>query len=140
MAGEIIAAAHVNGHLNESGDFNSMSRRRRNLPYLRGRGRPARLLGRRAAGAVQRHAARPGDIGDRSRPASGTRVQPAHWLSSVNGPLAEVHGVRPDHVVQSGSTCIPESRIAARAGLRNVLEKVTIADWSPRGSHLRSRD
>lgn len=62
-----------------------------------------------------------------ARPAAEISV--ADILRAVNGPLAEVHGVRPEHAVYSSSTVhLGVVWIAVRASVRNVLEHVTLAE------------
>jgi DNA-binding IscR family transcriptional regulator len=47
----------------------------------------------------------------------------------MEGPLAAVRDVRPENLAYEGSAeCLPQVWVAVRAALRNVLEKVTIAD------------
>ena len=53
----------------------------------------------------------------------------ADVIRAVEGPLAEVRGVRPDSLRYEGSAeHLQDVWIAVRAALRSVLEKVTIAD------------
>ncbi len=62
-----------------------------------------------------------------ARPA--TDITAADVLRLVDGPLAEVRGDRPDLAVYEGpATHLQEVWIAARASLRAVLERVTLAD------------
>lgn len=62
-----------------------------------------------------------------ARPASEITV--ADLIRAVEGPLANVRGLRPEELELEG-TAEPLQRmwIAVRASLRNVLEQVTIAD------------
>jgi Rrf2 family protein len=53
----------------------------------------------------------------------------AEVIRAVEGPLANVRGVRPDAVEYHGSSeRLREVWIAVRASLRSVLEEVTLAD------------
>src|SRR5690349_21230826 len=53
----------------------------------------------------------------------------AHVIRAVEGPIANVRGLRPDEVAYSGSAeRLRDVWIAVRAGLRSVLEHVTLAD------------
>ena len=53
----------------------------------------------------------------------------AQVLRTVEGPIANVQGVPPDQVSYAGSaTALREVWVAARASLRAVLERVTLAD------------
>ncbi len=62
-----------------------------------------------------------------ARPA--TDISAADVLRLVDGPLAEVRGARPDVAVYEGPAAhLQEVWIAARASLRAVLERVTLAD------------
>jgi Rrf2 family protein len=62
-----------------------------------------------------------------ARPA--TEITLADVIRSVEGPLANVRGVRPESVDYSGSAePLQEVWIAVRANLRSVLEEVTLAD------------
>ncbi len=47
----------------------------------------------------------------------------------MEGPLADVRGVRPESLAFHGSaTALRDVWLATRVGLRHVLERVTIAD------------
>lgn len=62
-----------------------------------------------------------------SRPAATISV--ADVLRAVDGPLAEVRGLRPEQAVYRGpATHLGTVWIAARASLRSVLEQVSLAD------------
>ena len=62
-----------------------------------------------------------------SRPAEGITV--ADVIRPLDGPLAEVRGLRPEAAVYEGSAEHLQSVwVAVRASLREVLEQVTIAD------------
>jgi Rrf2 family protein len=53
----------------------------------------------------------------------------AHVIRAVEGPLVGVRGQRPEEIEYVGSAeSLREVWIAVRANLRNVLEKVTVAD------------
>lgn len=61
------------------------------------------------------------------RPAKEISV--ADVLRQMDGPLAEVRGVRPDQSTYDGpAEHLQEVWVAARASLRSVLEHVTLAD------------
>ncbi|HZQ63839.1 MAG TPA: Rrf2 family transcriptional regulator [Gaiellaceae bacterium] len=61
------------------------------------------------------------------RPA--TEITLAEVIRAVDGPLANVRGVRPEAVEYSGSAePLRDVWIAVRANLRSVLERVTLAD------------
>jgi Rrf2 family protein len=50
-------------------------------------------------------------------------------LRVVDGPLAEVRGLRPDQTEYSGvARHLPQVWVAARAALRSVLDEVTLAE------------
>jgi Rrf2 family protein len=62
-----------------------------------------------------------------SRPATSITV--AEVIRPLDGPLAEVRGLRPEAASYEGSAeHLQEVWIAVRASLRAVLERVTIAD------------
>ena len=62
-----------------------------------------------------------------ARPAKAITV--ADVLRAVEGPLAAVQGVPPQDLQYSGAAShLPEVWVALRAGLRGVLEHVTLAD------------
>ena len=53
----------------------------------------------------------------------------ADVLRAVEGPLAAVQGVQPQDLAYEGAAeHLPEVWVALRAGLRGVLEHVTLAD------------
>jgi Rrf2 family protein len=57
------------------------------------------------------------------------QITVADVIRAVDGPLANVRGVRPESVEYVGSAKhLLEVWIAVRASLRNVLEQVTLAD------------
>ncbi|MCU4185092.1 Rrf2 family transcriptional regulator [Acidiferrimicrobium sp. IK] len=62
-----------------------------------------------------------------ARPAE--RITLADVMRATDGPLASVHGYRPEDVSYKGSAIrLSEVWLALRASLRSVLENVTIAD------------
>lgn len=62
-----------------------------------------------------------------ARPAQ--EISLADVIRAVEGPLANVRGVRSEQVVYAGSAeRLRDVWIAVRASLRNVLERVTLAD------------
>jgi Rrf2 family protein len=62
-----------------------------------------------------------------ARPAAEITVADA--IRAVEGPIAAVQGVRPEQLEYEGTAKpLREVWVAARAGLRSVLEHVTIAD------------
>ena len=69
----------------------------------------------------------------------------AEIIRSVEGPLANVRGVRPEDVEYTGAAePLQEVWIAVRANLRSVLESVTLADLArgdlPSEVHELTRD
>lgn len=94
-------------------------------------GLPAKFLGAilndlRRAGIVASQ--RGSDGGYRlARPA--TDVSVADVMRALDGPLAEVRGLRPEATTYSGAaTHLQDVWVAVRASLRNVLERVTLDD------------
>jgi Rrf2 family protein len=62
-----------------------------------------------------------------ARPASGITI--ADVIRAVEGPLADVRGVRPESLAYPGSAAsLRDVWLATRVGLRQVLERVSIAD------------
>jgi Rrf2 family protein len=64
----------------------------------------------------------------------------ADVIRAVDGPLANVRGVRSDQLVYDGSAeALADVWIAVRASLRSVLEQVTLADVARRDlpDHVR---
>ena len=62
-----------------------------------------------------------------ARPAKDITV--ADVMRAIEGPLAAVRDTRPEQLVYDGAAeSLPRVWIAVRASLRNVLERVTIAD------------
>ncbi|MDQ1397645.1 MAG: hypothetical protein QOG64_2904 [Acidimicrobiaceae bacterium] len=82
------------------------------------------LIELRHAGIV--HSQRGAEGGYRlARPAD--RINLAEILRAVDGPLANVRGLRPEEVVYDGSAShLVEVWIAVRASLRSVLETITL--------------
>jgi Rrf2 family protein len=57
------------------------------------------------------------------------QVSLAEVIRAVEGPLANVRGVRPEHVEYDGAArALQDVWIALRASMRSVLEDVTLAD------------
>ena len=62
-----------------------------------------------------------------ARPAD--EITLADVIRAVEGPLANVRGVRPESIEYSGSAApLRDVWVAVRASLRSVLEEVTVAD------------
>lgn len=61
-----------------------------------------------------------------ARPAAEVSV--AEIIRAVEGPLADVRGVRPEALDYEGNESLQRMWIAVRANLRAVLERVTLAD------------
>lgn len=62
-----------------------------------------------------------------ARPAN--KITLAEVIRAVDGPLANVRGLRPEAVAYDGTAkALQEVWVAVRANLRAVLEKVTLAD------------
>jgi Rrf2 family protein len=62
-----------------------------------------------------------------ARPASEITI--ADVIRAVEGPLADVRGLRPEHLAFTGSaTALRDVWLATRVSLRRVLERVSIAD------------
>lgn len=60
---------------------------------------------------------------------SADSITVADVIRAVEGPIADVRGVRPDELSYAGSSkALRDVWVAARANLRAVLEHVTIAD------------
>ncbi len=83
------------------------------------------LVDLRKAGLVQNR--RGADGGYRlARPA--TEITPAEVIRALDGPLAEVRGLRPETATYEGpAEHLQEVWVAVRAGLRSVLEHITLA-------------
>lgn len=66
-----------------------------------------------------------------ARPAA--EITLAHVIRAVDGPLANVRGIRSEQVVYHGSAePLRDVWVAVRASLRSVLEGVTLADLARR--------
>lgn len=62
-----------------------------------------------------------------ARPAD--EITLADIMRAMEGPLAAVRDVRPDQLSYDGTAAaLPDVWVAVRAALRNVLERVTVAD------------
>ncbi len=62
-----------------------------------------------------------------AKPASSIFV--ADVMRAVDGPLAEVRGLRPENVTYEGAAAgLQDVWVAVRAGLRAVLERISVAD------------
>jgi Rrf2 family protein len=62
-----------------------------------------------------------------AKPASSIYV--ADVMRAVDGPLAEVRGLRPENVTYEGAAAgLQDVWVAVRAGLRAVLERISVAD------------
>lgn len=61
-----------------------------------------------------------------ARPA--TEITVADIIRAVEGPLADVRGIRPEALEYDGLESLQRMWVAVRANLRAVLEKVTLAD------------
>jgi Rrf2 family protein len=62
-----------------------------------------------------------------ARPAAEITI--ADVIRAVEGPLADVRGLRPEHLEFRGSaTALREVWLATRVGLRRVLERISIED------------
>ena len=107
--------------------------------------RPSPVAGRRAGwGAVHgarrravRGAGRGGGWAPPRRPPAGgyTRARPADQIflgdvfRTVDGPLAEVRGLRPHETAYTGAAeHLPVVWVAVRASLRRVLDETSLAD------------
>jgi len=70
-----------------------------------------------------------GQVGGYRMAAEPSSITIADVIRAVEGPLADVRGVRPESLVFNGSaTALRDVWLATRVGLRRVLEGVTIAD------------
>ena len=92
---------------------------------------PAKFLGvilndLRRAGIVVSHRGREAGY-ELARPAA--KISLADVIRALEGPLAEVHGVRPEMAVYEGAAKhLQQAWIALRASLRAVLERISIED------------
>jgi Rrf2 family protein len=58
-----------------------------------------------------------------------TEIMIGDILRAVDGPLAEVRGVRPEEAMYSGTAAhLQQLWVAVRAAVRNVLDEVSLAD------------
>jgi len=70
-----------------------------------------------------------GQVGGYRMARPATEVTIADVIRAVEGPLADVRGERPEHLVFRGAaTSLRDVWLATRVGLRRVLERITIAD------------
>jgi Rrf2 family protein len=70
-----------------------------------------------------------GQVGGYRMAAEPSSITIADVIRAVEGPLADVRGVRPESLAFNGSaTALRDVWLATRVGLRRVLEHVTIAD------------
>lgn len=80
----------------------------------------------RKAGVVASHR---GADGGYSLARSAREITLADVMRAVDGPLAEVRGLRPEHMIYEGAAeHLRDVWVAVRASLRAVLEAVTVAD------------
>jgi Rrf2 family protein len=60
---------------------------------------------------------------------AATKIYIADVIRAVDGPLADVRGLRPETLEYEGSAQqLQDVWVAVRAGLRAVLERITVAD------------
>jgi Rrf2 family protein len=79
---------------------------------------------------------RAGIVSSRRGPAAGYRfvrppsqVTPADVMRALDGPLAEIRGVRPEAATYEGAaSCLQDLWVALRAGLRSILEGVSLEE------------
>jgi Rrf2 family protein len=70
-----------------------------------------------------------GAVGGFSLARDPAQITVGQVLRAVDGPLAEVRGLRPDQTKYSGvARHLPEVWVAARAALRIVLDEVTLTE------------
>ena len=70
-----------------------------------------------------------GQVGGYRMAAAPSDITVADVIRAVEGPLADVRGVRPESLAFHGSaSALRDVWLATRVGLRHVLERVTIAD------------
>jgi Rrf2 family protein len=70
-----------------------------------------------------------GQVGGYRMAAPPSDITVADVIRAVEGPLADVRGVRPESLAFHGSaSALRDVWLATRVGLRHVLERVTIAD------------
>ena len=69
------------------------------------------------------------------------QIRLADVIRAVEGPLANVRGVRPEELAYEGrATALREVFVALRANIRAVLEEVTVADVAAGDLPERVRD
>jgi Rrf2 family protein len=60
---------------------------------------------------------------------SASKIKVADVMRAVDGPLAEVRGLRPETLEYEGAASgLQDVWVAVRAGLRAVLERISVAD------------
>lgn len=70
-----------------------------------------------------------GQVGGYRMATDASQITIADVIRAVEGPLADVRGVRPESLAFNGSaTALRDVWLATRVSLRHVLEHVTIAD------------
>lgn len=70
-----------------------------------------------------------GQVGGYRMARPATDITIADVIRAVEGPLADVRGLRPEHLEFTGSaTALREVWLATRVGLRRVLERISVAD------------
>lgn len=70
-----------------------------------------------------------GQVGGYRMAKPASEISIADVIRAVEGPLADVRGLRPEHLEFTGSaTALREVWLATRVSLRRVLEHVSIAD------------
>ena len=84
------------------------------------------LVDLRRAGFVR---SQRGQVGGYRMAVPASSIKVADVIRAVEGPLADVRGVRPESLAFHGSaTALKDVWLATRVGLRRVLERVTIED------------
>ena len=84
------------------------------------------LVDLRRAGFVR---SQRGQVGGYRMAVPASSIKVADVTRAVEGPLADVRGVRPESLAFHGSaTALKDVWLATRVGLRRVLERVTIED------------
>ncbi|HYO44949.1 MAG TPA: Rrf2 family transcriptional regulator [Candidatus Limnocylindrales bacterium] len=70
-----------------------------------------------------------GQVGGYRMAKPATEITIADIIRAVEGPLADVRGMRPESLAFTGSaTSLRDVWLATRVGLRRVLERVSVAD------------
>ena len=70
-----------------------------------------------------------GQVGGYRMAKPAEEITIADVIRAVEGPLADVRGMRPEHLTFNGSaTALRDVWLATRVGLRRVLERITIQD------------